>query len=116
MKLERLPMAYGRKTGGRQKGSLNRKNQAIIERAQAEGIMPLEVMLKTMRELWDAEKRIEACAVAEKAAPYVHARLSTIDQTVSGHLGYTAVPTSERDPVDATARTAEPSDPEASYH
>ena len=45
--------------------------------------MPLEVLLHTMRSLWDdggaeLDDRLKACALAEKAAPYLHARLAAV--------------------------------------
>lgn len=43
-------MALGKKTGGRKPGSANVKTRAIADRAAAEGITPLEVMLRAMRE------------------------------------------------------------------
>lgn len=46
--------------------------------------MPLEVMVYTMRELWgdgtcDLDTKMKACAIAEKAAPYLHHRLSAVE-------------------------------------
>ena len=42
-------MATGRKTGGRQKGSLNKKTQALQAKVEASGLTPLDVMLDNMR-------------------------------------------------------------------
>jgi hypothetical protein len=42
-------------------------------------------MLNTMRELWEEgtlEAKREAARIAKDAAPYVHPRLASIDQTV----------------------------------
>ena len=62
----------------------------------ADGITPLEVMLATMRALWDSavgkdgkvadfEKALAACGAAKDAAPYMHPRMqqivAEIDQT-----------------------------------
>ena len=56
-------------------------------RAAAEsGITPREVMLGAMRELWEVgtpEAKREAAEIAKDAAPYIHPRLASIDQTVS---------------------------------
>ena len=70
---------------GRPRGSpsvAGRERQRAL--AQAE-IKPLDVMLETMSERWKAAQlatgddrtklQNEACAVAEKVAPYLHARL-----------------------------------------
>jgi hypothetical protein len=58
----------------------------IAEEAAAGGISPLEVMLRTMREQWELgteEGRKRACEIAKDAAPYVHPRLSTIEQNTT---------------------------------
>jgi hypothetical protein len=47
--------------------------------AQATGILPLNYMLAVMRDPAADHKRRDAMAMA--AAPYLHARLSTIDAT-----------------------------------
>ncbi len=55
----------------------------------ADGITPLEVMLATMRALWDSavgkdgkvadfEKALAACGAAKDAAPYMHPRMQQI--------------------------------------
>jgi hypothetical protein len=44
----------------------------------AEGITPLEVMIETMRWHYAEGRRDQASAVAEKAAPYMHPRLTAI--------------------------------------
>ncbi|NUY33284.1 hypothetical protein F0160_22630 [Paraburkholderia sp. JPY303] len=101
-----------RKGAGRKVGSVTRKTREIAEKAHEMGITPLEVMLGTMRELWekaetkpdpDAEVehvkgvlmtpldyRLLAVEVAQKAAPFVHARLATVegkvDVAVSGRI------------------------------
>ncbi len=41
--------------------------------------MPVEVLLTTMRGLWDDGERIAACAIAKDAAPYCHPRLTSIE-------------------------------------
>jgi hypothetical protein len=78
----------GKRPGaGRKKGSLSQKTRAIATRAAAEGIMPLQVILRTMRAVWAKASRngetvtsfrdaLIAVAMAEKAAPYVHPRLA----------------------------------------
>ena len=88
-------MAIGKKTGGRQKGSVNKRTEGkrvLIRQQTGEGVTPLEVLLGSMRKAW--EKGIEhenygnhseaeacrktACAHAVDAAPYLHPKLSTI--------------------------------------
>src|SRR6516165_2198390 len=78
----------GKRPGaGRRKGSLGQKTRVIAARAAAEGITPLEVILRTMRSAWarastngetvtSFQDALIAAAMAEKAAPYVHPRLA----------------------------------------
>jgi hypothetical protein len=74
-------MARGRKTGGRRKGTRNRATEEARVAAQATGILPLDYMLAVMRDPATDHKRRDAMAMA--AAPYLHARLSTIDAKLS---------------------------------
>src|SRR5262245_34128722 len=79
----------GRRLGaGRPVGSKNRGSAEIARAAAESGITPIEVMLGTMRELWDQgtpEAKREAAEIAKDAAPYIHPRLASIDQTVTEH-------------------------------
>ena len=82
----------GKRPGaGRPPGSKNQKAADIAQEAVEAGITPIEVMLSAMRDLWDqgsAEAKREAARIAKDAAPYVHPRLSSIDQTVSERPRY----------------------------
>lgn len=49
--------------------------------AAAAGITPLEVMIQTMRKLWNDGDQMAACAIAKDAAPYMHPRLANIEAT-----------------------------------
>lgn len=81
----------GERRGGRKKGVPNKRSVAlreIADRALAEGVSPLDVMLTTMRDLWhDANagpapnlgRRMQAVAIAEKVAPYLHPKLTAVD-------------------------------------
>jgi len=93
---------------GRKEGSLTKRTREIAEVAAAQGITPLEVMMKTMIELYHEaencskhddhtqegvdhdhdiinETRIKllnmAATIARYTAPYVHPRLSAIEHT-----------------------------------
>jgi hypothetical protein len=70
-------MAFGRKTGGRQKGARNRANAEARTAAEATGILPLDHMLSVMRNANAEPKRRDAMAMA--AAPYLHPKLSTVE-------------------------------------
>ena len=89
----------GKRPGaGRRKGSLGQKTRVIAERAAAEGITPLEVILSTMRSAWarastngetvtSFQDALIAAAMAEKAAPYVHPRLAAEKHELRGTHG-----------------------------
>ena len=95
----------GKRAGsGRKPGTANVKTREIADKAIAEGITPLEVMLKAMRSFVEAAEKIgnekieavngevvtqltlltEASKVAKDAAPYIHPRLAAVDHTSKG--------------------------------
>ena len=87
-------MARGgaRKGAGRKRGSVTRKTAEIANRAAAEGITPLEYMLKLLRDEppadADAQVRLRYDALrfeaAKAAAPYMHPRLNAIEHSGPG--------------------------------
>lgn len=72
----------GKRPGaGRKKGQVVKFDEAARKKAAETGILPLEFMLNVMRdEEQDFSTRFDA---AKAAAPYVHARLASVDQTVT---------------------------------
>jgi hypothetical protein len=63
------------------------RRKAVFDRVRKqleENITPLEVMVLTMVDFWRKDEKLAACAIAEKAAPYIHPKLSSIAQTVEG--------------------------------
>ena len=64
-----------------QLGPAKRKTQEIAAIAMAEGITPLEVMLRAMRAAWEAGDMPTAVTRAKDAAPYVHPRLAATEVT-----------------------------------
>jgi hypothetical protein len=89
-----LPKKNGgaRPGAGRKKGVPNKRTAETIAKVEASGVTPLEVMLKNMRKRMPrgaspSEKAAHLAFVqqaARDAAPYVHARLSSVQ--VSGGL------------------------------
>ena len=83
-------MARGHKTGGRQKGTPNKatvrlaaKLAEAAERASAElssseiaSMLPLDVMQYAMRLELEGGQWRSAASIAEKAAPYFHAKVA----------------------------------------
>lgn len=74
-------MAKGgaREGAGRKPGSPNKRTAETIAKVEASGLMPLDYMLSVLRDE-DAprEDRMEA---AKNAAPYVHAKLSSVQHS-----------------------------------
>ena len=110
-----MPSVIGRKrppnpNAGRKPGSKNTRTKEVALAAAAKGITPIEVILQIMRRAhksWvanpeDTAMMSAAVLAAEKAAPYIHPRLASVESHVEGTLGtYVAVPVSERDPIPA---------------
>jgi hypothetical protein len=66
------------KFGGRKKGTPNKRTLAEAEKARKSGLMPLDYMLKVMRDpSADPERRDE---MAKGAAPYLHAKRAPEDK------------------------------------
>jgi hypothetical protein len=80
-------MASGRKTGGRQKGTRNKRSIAIARAADEailRGLTPLQHMLNILRDpSQDVTRRDN---MARAAAPYCHARLATTEVKVEQPL------------------------------
>ena len=75
-------MRGGKRQGaGRKKGATAFKTREIAERAMAEGITPLEVMLGAMRTAWENGDREKAANHAKDAAPYMHPRLAAVQHS-----------------------------------
>ena len=72
-------MAKGCKTGGRKRGTRNKKTLETIERVMASGTAPLDYLLGVMRDVKaDPAARFEA---AKAAAPYCHPKLAAIEHS-----------------------------------
>lgn len=84
----------GERRGGRKEGTANTRTRAIADKAAAEGLTPLEILIREMR--WCAKKVEEERAkevptdpvlfvglirelreLAKDAAPYMHPRLQS---------------------------------------
>lgn len=77
-----------------QSGNPNGKPKGRVAKLDAEarakaheGLTPLDYMLGVLRDLNETdERRMDA---AKAAAPYVHAKLSTVDANIQGQVGVT---------------------------
>jgi hypothetical protein len=72
-------MSHGgsRQGAGRKPGQANKIDQEAREAAVASGITPLEYMLNVLRDEQQPNDRRDWAA--EKAAPYVHAKLASVE-------------------------------------
>lgn len=87
-----------RRGAGRKPGSINKATAKAREKAEAEGILPLDFMLHRMRD--DNAPMADRMDMAKAAAPFVHAKLSSIDATVDAKVdGVVAVEWRVVDPV-----------------
>lgn len=62
---------------GRPKGTRRRLSVKAIEEAASEGLLPVQYMLRVMRDARVPKPRRDAMAIA--AAPYFHAKLSSVE-------------------------------------
>lgn len=73
-----------RQGAGRKPGSKNvsvKSRIELMEKALSEGKSPLEVMLETMRRLYDEGELMQASKIAADAAPYCHSKLSAVEHS-----------------------------------
>lgn len=76
----------GARTGaGRKKGSPNKKTAEVQKAVEESGVTPLAYMLSIMRK--EDGEPAQRLAAANMAAPYVHAKLSSVElnATVTNH-------------------------------
>ena len=64
---------------GRKPGTPNKRTLKTQEHVEGSGITPLDYMLSVMRD--GAEEPRQRLAAAQAAAPYVHAKLSSVELT-----------------------------------
>lgn len=72
-------MAAGKKTGGRQKGTPNKALAAREAQLAASGLLPLDYMLGILRD--ESQSDDKRAWAAEKAAPYVHPKLASVEHS-----------------------------------
>ena len=86
-----MPRGGKRLGAGRPAGAATQRTRAIADQAAAEGLTPLDVMLRAMRDHASADRWDEAAKVAAMAAPYIHPRLAAIDMKSEADLTVYAV-------------------------
>jgi hypothetical protein len=54
--------------------------KAIVDKLYHDGgILPLDVLMQTMRQAWREKDYDRACAIATQAAPYIHPKLAQLE-------------------------------------
>jgi hypothetical protein len=116
-------MAFGKKTGGRKKGTPNKATVERVQQIAESGITPLEYLLQVMRadvppelkeQLASAPLSVETItalsgwhslrlAAAKDAAPYCHPKLAAVE--VTGKDGKDLIPEKTND-VEVAKRIA----------
>lgn len=71
-----------RNGAGRKPGAVTQKTRAIADKAAAEGVTPLDVLLLDMRQKFEAGDLAGAADRARDCAPYMHPRLSSSNVAV----------------------------------
>jgi hypothetical protein len=72
----------GKRAGaGRKPGSATKKTREIADKAVAQGITPLEVMLEAMNFFRELGDMAQAAGFAKDAAPYIHPKLAAIEHS-----------------------------------
>jgi hypothetical protein len=80
-----MPAGGVRRNAGRPLGGQNRIDREAREKAKAAGITPLDYMLQILRnEDNPRDVRLDA---AKAAAPYLHAKLNSVDMQLTGKNG-----------------------------
>lgn len=70
-----------RKGAGRPKGAATKRSRKIADQESLNGVTPLEVMLKAMRDHYDKKEWDAAASIAKDAAPYMHPKLSSVEHS-----------------------------------
>lgn len=74
-----MPRGGKREGAGRPEGAATKRTREMANKAAEAGLMPLDFMLDLLRDV-EADKADRMWA-AEKAAPYVHAKLASVEHT-----------------------------------
>ena len=96
-----MPRGGARIGAGRHKGTVgvaNRLGQKIAHRMMSgKEPTPLEVMIAAMNAHYKAGELDQAAVFAEKAAPYIHPKLSSVEQKIEGDVNVGSIdsPTKE---------------------
>jgi hypothetical protein len=103
-------MARGghRAGAGRPKGARNRAKFKVSARVLAEGLLPLDILLQSMRALFERGDFEAAAVAAAKAAPFIHQKFAPTRDAAVKHPAQAVQPDLfHQDAAGAAAETAE---------
>lgn len=80
-----MPRGGPGRGGGRKKGIPNKTNKVVRERAAKSGVLPLDYMLKIMRD--ERAPKARRDDMAKAAAPYLHSKMPIAISGVLTHQG-----------------------------
>ena len=97
-------LGAGRKAKGQNK--LTSFRQGMIAKAVQQGVTPLDVMIKAMREAWNKDDHEAAAKYAAMAAPYVHPKLASTELKVDDNRTADELSTDELERIAAAGRAS----------
>ena len=80
-----MPRGGRRPGAGRKPGVPNKKKSVVSVRALVSGMTPLDVLLSSMRQLYEDKDYPNAALVAARAAPYVHQKFTATEALAKPH-------------------------------
>ena len=98
-----MPKGGPREGAGRKPGIPNKRTAEKAAEVEASGLTPLDFMLKILRD--EDQPKDARMWAAEKAAPYVHAKLASVEH--KGGLEVTTQTKEQRDAAVAAASRAD---------
>lgn len=75
-------MAIGKKTGGRTRGTPNKRTQDVMEKLEQLGCDPIEGMARIARQAEEEGDKVLAARMYTELAPYIAPKRKAIEQTV----------------------------------
>jgi hypothetical protein len=78
-----MPRGGARKGAGRKAGTATVRSRSVADKLLDQKLTPLQVLVEAMELAYEAGDMRAAANMAEKAAPYMHPRLSSVNAQTS---------------------------------
>ena len=82
MRVDEDVMAIGKKTGGRTRGTPNKRTQDVMEKLEQLGCDPIEGMARIARQAEEEGDKVLAARMYTELAPYIAPKRKAIEQTI----------------------------------